>query len=311
MNSFVDDFKREWYKPNNIITRLILVNVGVFVVLNLIRLISAISGIDELLHYMQLAFFIPPNALEFLMRPWTLLTYGFTHQGFFHILFNMLVFYWFAQMVRDVIGGQRVFSIYILGVIAGGLSYLLLYNAGYVADFLMVNKPSAGMLGASGAVFALVAAAATLRPNAQIYLLLIGPARLKYVALGVVFLSLIAIPDGNVGGQVAHLGGALVGWLFVVQYQKGREIDRPILTVSNWVESRFQPKAKRRSKAKMYAKKGGSSKRSGRAGRESQRSASGSPDQSTVDRILDKISASGYESLTAEEKQILFRASKK
>ncbi|WP_027003221.1 rhomboid family intramembrane serine protease [Hugenholtzia roseola] len=301
MRSFVDDLKYEWNKPNNTVIRIILINVIVFIVVSLVGLFGRFGTfmmeVQNLTNYLVV---LRPNAFDALMTPWTLLTYGFTHKGFLHILMNMLMLYWFGKFVGDYIGSQRLLGLYLWGVIAGGLLYLLAYNTVFVG----YQNYTTGLIGASAGVYAILVGGATLLPEMRVHLLLIGAVKLKYVAAVSVFLSILAIGLENTGGNLAHLGGALMGFVFIKQFQKGRDWSVIFVKIGNFFSNLFK-RRRPKMRAKSYAHHSSQS--------QSQKNSPSAvvPNQEIIDRILDKISESGYESLTQEEKQVLFRASQK
>jgi hypothetical protein len=224
--------------------------------------------------------------------------------GIFHIVFNMLVLYWFGQIVVSEIGSNRFLGLYIWGILAGGVAFLLLFN--FVPYF--AAQPTLGLVGASAGVYAVVIAAGILLPNVKMNLFLIGEVSLKTIAIAYVVLSFIMLAGGdNAGGDIAHLAGALIGYLFVVQYKKGNDWSKPIVSFIMFFQNLF----KRRAKMKAY-RGGESSYRADDENSQKQaRAKKTNEEQNTIDAILDKISDSGYESLTQKEKQILFQASKK
>jgi membrane associated rhomboid family serine protease len=243
-----------------------------------------------------------------MFRPWTLLSYAFMHAGLFHIFFNMLNLYWFGKLIAEYVGSKRVISLYILGALVGGVSYVVLYN---ILPIYQSRILSAEMVGASGAVCAIIMAAATMLPDYTFFMLFIGAVRIKYIAAFVIFISFVGLPTANAGGSIAHLAGILVGYIFVVQLRKGNDLGVWINQISDFLYSPFQRKAEMRV---TYTKT--KNKVSVDATPKSNTNNSGgkspiSPSQAEIDAILDKISASGYESLTTDEKQKLFKASQK
>jgi membrane associated rhomboid family serine protease len=298
MNGFLDDFKNTWHKPNNGLARLIIINVFIWVFLNLVFFISRVSGSPGLYDGIMVNIMLPPNIVTFFMKPWTLITYFFTHQDFFHILFNMLFIYWFGKLLQDSLGTRKLVSVYVWGGIAGGLSYLILFNT--IPFF--IEKAGSGMIGASAGVYAIVVATATLMPDHRIFLLLFGPVKIKYIAAVYIFLSFLGTIQANAGGNVAHLAGALMGFLFIYQMRNGSDLSRPVYNVIDFFADLFKskPKVKVSHSSKTTVKGASMGKLDKNA-----------PKQADIDAILDKISEYGYEKLTAEEKQILFRASQK
>ena len=302
--SIVQDIRTAFSRRDNAVVQLILLNVLVFaavVLLEAITFLSQAAG-AQLLIMRQLV--LSANLGVLLRHPWTVLTYAFTHQGFFHILFNMLNLYWFGQLLREYLGDRRLVSIYILGGLAGAAVFLLAYN------LLPVLQPAAEagqvVLGASGAVTAVIVAAATLLPDYQFSLILIGPVKIKWIAAALVLISLAGVNGGNSGGEIVHLGGALLGFVFIKQLKAGRDLGRPVQAVGDWfgrllsARPAMRVSTPTRRTAPVAAAAPGTAKKP---------APTDLPMQDEVDRILDKISRSGYESLSKEEKQKLFRAS--
>ncbi|OKL41909.1 rhomboid family intramembrane serine protease [Pontibacter flavimaris] len=303
MMSITDDIKNAFRQPNNTLKQLILINVIVFVVLIVTRTILILTSGTWVYNATMRFLALNPDLFIFITRPWTLITYFFTHEGFLHIIFNMLNLYWFGQLLREYLGDRKLLSLYMLGGIAGGVLYMLSYNfIPYFAD----RAAYSFMIGASASVLAIVVGAATLLPNFAFNLILIGPVRIKYIAAFLVLLSISGAVGDNAGGNIAHLGGAFIGWLFVKQLQRGNDMGRPVLAVLDFFANLFKRKPKLKVTHSSFT--GGRAKPNGKSS-----SSNGpiSPDQSEIDRILDKISSSGYESLSKEEKQKLFQASQK
>ena len=220
-NGILEEFKTAFSKPDNGLIQIILINLAVFIVVLLSRIFLTLSGGEELYHAFLLWFMLPAALSEFIIKPWTLITYFFLHEGFMHILFNMLFLYWFGNIIKEFLGGGKVVSLYILGGIAGGLFYLLIYNT---IPFFHDRVAGSVMLGASGAVFAIVVGAATFMPNYTMYLLFLGPVRIKYIAIFYVFLSFAQSTGSNAGGELAHLGGAAIGYLYIIQLRRGTDL---------------------------------------------------------------------------------------
>jgi membrane associated rhomboid family serine protease len=293
-----DDFKNAWSRPNNGMIQLIMINVIVFVVLIVMKVVLSLSGVSEIYRAVLDQFMVPASIDSFIRRPWTLITYFFTHVDFFHILFNMLALYWFGKIIVEYLGDQRAISMYVIGGIVGGLFYILIYN---LIPYFHERVAGSDMLGASAGVTAIVVGAATFMPNYTFFLLFLGPVRIKWIALVYVFLSFAGIIGENAGGQLSHLGGALMGFIFIRQLQRGNDIGTPVVSVMEWFKGLFKPSPKIRVTHKS-TKFTGAKKAS---------SSNTKSDQDEIDAILDKISHSGYESLSKEEKQKLFNASKK
>ncbi|WP_347159785.1 rhomboid family intramembrane serine protease [Pontibacter chitinilyticus] len=302
--SIFEDIRDSFRQPNNTLKQLILINVIVFVVLIVLRTVLYLSENSGMYNLLMRYLALNSEPAYFFTRPWTLITYFFTHEGFLHILFNMLNLYWFGQLVREYLGDKKLLSLYVLGGIAGGILYLLCYNfIPYFADRASFSL----MIGASASVLAIVVGAATLLPDFSFNLILIGPVKIKYIAAFLLLLSISGAVGDNAGGNLAHLGGALIGWVFIRQLQRGNDLGRPVLAVTGFFSRLFS----RRPKLKVTHRQAAYSSRTNGSGRTASANYPGKPDQDEIDRILDKISSSGYESLSKEEKQKLFQASQK
>ncbi|MCW5909584.1 MAG: rhomboid family intramembrane serine protease [Cyclobacteriaceae bacterium] len=242
---------------------------------------------------------IPAQVTAFIQKPWTIITYSFVHDlsSIWHILFNMLVFYWFGKLFIEYLGSDKLIAVYVLGALAGAICYLLVYNT---IPFYQAKIPVLGMVGASAAVYAVLVAVATLLPDYTFFLMFIGPVRIKYIALIYIVISFIGSVGLNAGGNIAHLGGALIGYIYIKQLQAGVNWGGWITATLGWFKSLFTPGPKvkvtyRKTEPRSTSAPAGASKAT----------------QEEIDAILDKISDRGYESLTKEEKEKLFNASKK
>lgn len=264
---------------------LIGINIVVFLAVNIPGIIEKLFFESDFLtthfnDYLALPAYLP----KLLVRFWTPLTYMFMHAGILHILFNMLWLYWFGQIFEEYLGKKRTVGLYLMGGLAGALLFILAFNT--VPAFTRVNAAVyATMVGASASVMAIIVATATLLPDYTISLILIGPVRLKWLALFFVIMDFLGIAGLNAGGEMSHLGGALLGFLYIRQLQKGND----------WIGS-FNKLFKGRPKLKVVVKNAA-------------KKPSLQPRQEEIDVILDKISRSGYDSLSKQEKEILFRAS--
>jgi len=298
MAGIFDELKQNFKRPNNALNQLIIVNAIVFVGLGLLGVISSFSGSGTIYAIIDKQFTIPANLEEFIYRPWTLITYAFSHAGFFHILMNMLVLYWFGMLISEYLGSAKLVNLYVLGALAGGIVFILAYNL----IPILAERSSGGMVGASAAVFSVATAAAVLLPDYRFRLILIGPVKIKYLVAVYIILSVLGSAGANAGGNLAHLGGAGIGFLYVKGLQAGTDFGLWIQKFLEGVKSIFSSKPK----IKVTYKNKSGNKSSGKA------SASNSKlEQDEIDSILDKISEKGYESLSKEEKQKLFNASKK
>ena len=307
--SIVQDIRTAFSRRDNALVQLILLNVLVFAGLIVLQAVMTVTSTGGYFLNVLRQFELSSSLTVFLRHPWTVLSYAFTHtivysgfwDGALHILFNMLNLYWFGQLIREYLGDRRLVSLYVLGALCGAAIFLLSFN------LIPAFQPGLGrpMVGASAAVSAIIVAAATLLPDYTFMLILLGPVRIKWIAAVVVLISLAGLSGGNPGGMLAHLGGALLGFVFIKQLQAGRDMGRPVQAVGNWFSNLFSHRPAMRvsspSRRPEPVTTTGSSSR--------KPAAPGQPLQDEIDTILDKISRSGYESLSKDEKQKLFRAS--
>lgn len=301
--SILNDLKRQ-FTNGNVVIQLIIINVAVFLILRLINIFGYIATGDR-----QAAYDVVNSVLEWVMlradiselikRPWALITHMFAHYEFGHILFNMLFLYWFGRIIQEFIGNKKILPLYIMGGLAGAILFIISYN---IFPGLLAEMPYVKGLGASAGVMAIIVGAATLVPDYSVYLLFFGSVRIKYIALLAVVIDLISISGLNTGGHIAHLGGALFGFLFIRQLQVGNDWSKPFYSLLDGIKRIFVPSKRPRV---VY-------KRRRKAKREKVTSNEdiNQDKQERVDAILDKIARSGYDSLTKEEKEFLFRVSK-
>ena len=299
-NLLVEDFKAK-FRSGNPITRLILINVALFLFVSIFRIITFLSGESGI--FILVEEFIKDNlaiSLSFVdlaQKPWTLITYMFTHFSLMHIFWNMITLYWFGQLFINYTNSKKLIPLYLLGGISGALLTLILFTA------IPAFQPFIGapMIGASAGVTAIIVATATLIPNVNMNMMFIGPVKLIYVALFVIFIDVLNVASyDNIGGNISHLGGALMGYLFIFQYKRGVDFSKGINRFFDWISGLLSIKPK--SKMKVAYK---------RKVTDEEYNYNKKVEQENIDRILDKISKSGYESLSKSEKDILFKASVK
>ena len=295
-SSFLDEI-RNFFTRGSILARLIGINLAIFVLVSFIRVIffltDAPSAYDSIIHW----FGVPSNPETLLARPWTLISYMFLHFDIFHIFFNMLILYIGGRLFRDFLGEDRLTGTYIIGGLIGALFFILSYN--FFPVFQQIKAVSVA-IGASAAVLAIFVAVATYMPNYQLPLIILGRIRLKYIAIFFVVLDLISIDKGNSGGHLAHLGGALWGFTYIALLKKGKDPGRWLGVWINALGSIFKPKPKMRVEYKSERPVTDEEYNKRRANQ-----------QKRMDQILDKISKHGYDSLSKEEKEILFKLSNK
>jgi membrane associated rhomboid family serine protease len=299
-NTIVNDI-REKIRNGNSVTRLIIINVVVFLVISIFRILSFLSGetgtMRSLEDFFKEILSLPLSFEGLLYRPWTLITYMFTHFALMHIFWNMIGLFWFGQILTEYTSNRKIIPLFLLGGLAGAILTIIIIT---IVPSLGIYQ-GAPMIGASAGVTAIIVAAATLVPEVKINMIFIGPVKLIYVALFFIFIDVLNLASySNIGGNLAHLGGALMGYLFIVQYKKGKDMSTPINRFFDWISSFF--KGSSRGKMKVVHKKTISDEEYNQMKNVNQRQ---------VDAILDKISRSGYESLSKTEKEILFRASNK
>ncbi|GAA3936537.1 rhomboid family intramembrane serine protease [Hymenobacter algoricola] len=297
--SIVNDIRAAFSRRDNALNQLLLINVLVFVFLVLVKAVLWLSGFSPYFANVLRQFVLPSDLPSLLRHPWTLLTYAFTHEGFFHILFNLLNLYWFGALVREYLGDRRLVSLYILGALVGGIVFVAAFNL--IPTLRPYAAAGTPLLGASAGVTAIVMAAATLLPEYTFSVVIIGPVRIKYIAAFVILISVIAINQGNPGGGIAHIGGAILGYIFIKQLQAGRDLGRPVQAIGDWVGNLVSGRPNLRVTHRSRAAEAPATKKAVPI----------KPEQEEIDGILDKISRSGYESLSKDEKQKLFKASQK
>lgn len=285
MNTFWQQIAYKTLRSSSKLYLLIAISVAVFLVINISSEVARLFWQSDVIKtytndYLALPSYLP----KLLSRFWTLVTYQFMHAGILHILFNMLWLHWMGQIFEEFLGTKRTIGLYLLGGLFGGAFFVIAYNV--FPLFAQSGAAISGsVVGASASVMAIIVGAATIAPNYTIPLMFIGPVKLKWLVLFYVAIDFLGVTGPNAGGQIAHLGGAFFGFMYVKQLQKGNDWIAPIAGLF-----------KKRSKLKVVANNEG-------------KTAVSKPRQEDVDRILDKISQSGYEKLTKQEKEILFRAS--
>jgi membrane associated rhomboid family serine protease len=289
----LSDIKRT-FREGSAVTRLIYINLGVFLVVQIVGVGFYLTGKSNILPDILS---VPSNISEILKRPWTPVTYMFLHTGFIHLLFNILGLYWFGKLFLYRLEGEKLLGVYLLGGLSGAAFYVISYNL-----FPVFDSVNGLLLGASASVFAILVAIAFYDPNNEIHLSFIGSFQLKYIALFYVLLSVIGISATNPGGNIAHLGGAAWGWFYIFQLRKGKDMGaglvRFIDKISVSIQNLFRPE----NNLKVTFK------RTPRDDYEYNKLKK--MEQEEVNRILEKIGKSGYDNLTKSEKELLFKQGK-
>ena len=292
----IADEIKDSFKRGGVVTRLIYVNVGVFLAIIILDILFSflLSDFAEVIKWWLS---VPADLGVLIFRPWSILTYMFVHADFLHILFNMLYLYWFGNIFLRYFNPRQLLGVYFIGGLAGELLYLVSYN---VFPALNNFTDSPIMMGASASVMAIIFAAANYSPNYKVHLILIGPVKIMHLAIIMLILDLISITSfDNTGGHLAHIGGALFGMYFSSKVAKGKDVTRRF----NHFMDNFASLFSRKPKMKVTHTK------SRRPMNDMEYNASKRSKQNEIDRILDKIKNSGYDSLSKQEKDDLFNAS--
>ncbi len=279
------------FKQLSIVLKIIVINTLIFLIFYLGSFFFKLSP-STLVSW----FVLPTSFLEIVCQPWSFVTYAFLHAGFWHLFWNMYLLYWFGLYVLNLFTSKRFLTIYLLGAINGGLFYVLAYNL-----FPVFNNISSNLMGASAAVLAIVIFIATYTPDAMVRIFTFR-IKLWQIGLVMVLLDLFQLPSsGNAGGLIAHMGGAIFGYVYAIHLKKGNDIgiwfENFMDLLVNLFKSNKYKHFKQVHKTKQSAPK--NTKRNPTTNY-----------QIKIDRILDKIGKSGYDSLTKAEKDFLFKAGK-
>ncbi|WP_396196813.1 rhomboid family intramembrane serine protease [Flavobacterium sp.] len=286
--NILDDVKLQ-YRTGGMVQKLLFWNIGLFVLATLVDVGLKFSGIAfSYFDYVALS----SNTAVFIAKPWTILTFNFFHAGVFHLIFNVLLLHFSGRLFNTYFTDKQLFGVYLLGGIFSGLTFIALY--------FVLGKVSL-LVGASGAIMALLIATATYAPFMLLRIPLVGTVKLWHVAFFILLMDLIQLPLENMGGHLAHFGGALFGFMYIKLLQKGVDLTKPISVFLDRLVTIAKPKPKtpfrkvHRNTEKKSVHSYGQNK---------------DMTQKQIDEILDKISQSGYDCLTKEEKEFLFKAGK-
>lgn len=290
------------FQTATVVEKLIGINVLIFLLVYLFRTLGFLFQFpsDFLMEWLV----FPKDIEEFIFKPWTIITYAFLHGGLWHILSNMLILYFSGIYFLNYFSPKRLLNYYFLGAIVGALVYMLSYNL--FPAFQATGRSY--LLGASAGVMAVLVGIATYIPQMRVRLLLLGSIKFWYIAAFLVLLDVIQIPMGNAGGHLAHLGGALLGYVYTTQLQKGNDIGSWFGKLMDGFVSIFKPTPKKARMKTVYRK---GKKTTSSTSRTTVASRMNKDEkQKQIDDILDKISKSGYDSLSKAEKDFLFKAGK-
>jgi membrane associated rhomboid family serine protease len=282
MRSIWTDIKNIIQQPGQGLLKIIIANGAIFIALMIARVGLLIAGKSELFDAFFAQVSLPSSLDLIIQRPWSLLTYFFLHIEVFHLVFNMMFLYWFGIIIQDFIGNKRLVQLFFYGGLAGAAAFIIAMNT---VSFFIEKGPNF-MNGASAGVFAVVVAAATIRPNYEVRLLLIGQVQIKYISAFYVLWSFIETTGSNAGGNIAHLGGAILGFIFAKNFLAASRpqaiFEIKIKEFAQVVNQKIQPRKEPETVP-----------------------------EEELNSILDKISQSGYDSLTDYEQKRLFKASQK
>lgn len=285
---------RYQYTRLSIAQKLIVVNVGVYIVNAILPFLFGLER-DAFMQWFEL----PKDMGAFLTQPWSIVTYSFFHGGIWHLFWNMIILYFASRIFLNLFGSRKLINVYFLGVIFGGLIFMLSYNV-----FPVFSGVRTALIGASAGVTAVLIFICSYMPNQEVRLFFFN-IKLWYLGVFVVLLDLIQIPSsGNAGGHMAHLGGAFLGYLYARQLLKGNDIGAWFSNMLDSVTELFRSKKEAKAPLKTVYRKKGRKRRKDTVDYDKESK------QRRIDAILDKISKSGYESLSKEEKDYLFKAGK-
>ena len=293
------DYLKEIFLGNNILSRLILINTVIYLVVNIVGLATGLfNASGETISPLAKLLALPANIDLLVRKPWTLFTYMFLHERFFHLFFNLIMLYFGGLIFQEYLNQRKLLWTYILGGLTGGLFFVLAFNL--FPAFLPIKDISIAM-GASASVLAIIIAISTYVPDYSVHLLFFGRLKLKYIAIAFVIIDVLSIQAENPGGHIAHLGGAFWGFIYAYTLRRGKDIYGIFGTFNT-------PKF---TWGKNEGKFDTTRSKSGRPVSDDDYNYKRAASQEEIDRILDKISKSGYSSLTKKEKELLFKTSNK
>lgn len=305
LQSIWDDIKQE-FGYGNMIKRIIIVNLAVYVVVNLIWVVI-VGAYPDFYQGMIRFFSMSASLKHILLHPWVVFSHMFLHEGFFHILWNMLFLFWFGRIFGDLLGDRRVLPLYLLSGLGGALFFFLSAKFGAIPG-------DSYALGASAAVLGILVAAGMTAPNYEMRLLFFGNVKLKWIVAALVFMNVLSTRGmTNVGGAWGHLGGIAVGFAFAYFLQRGTDLTRPVTGVLDRITDfidglrRSRARSSRPGPRAAFTRGRRVKKQGGSHHSDNQR---GPDHQERLDAILDKIKERGYQGLSKEEKDFLANASK-
>lgn len=286
----ITDSVKAFFNQKSALSRLMLINISIWIICLFISVFTWLFNISDISFVTKL-FAVPADISSLAEKPWSIFTYMFLQEEFWHLFFNMLMLYYGGQIFLQFFSQKQLLLTYIFGGLVGALFFILAFNAFPVFEN---TKTYAFALGSSASVLSILIAAATYQPEYRLNLFLLGQVKMKWIAIIFVVIDLLSIPKGNSGGHIAHLGGAL--WGFLYAYLLKKDFDFYLIF---------------KRKARIKVKTRNAHNYHQRPKTDEQYNAERAQEQEETDKILEKIAKNGYSSLSEKEKEFLFRQSKK
>lgn len=286
----ITDSVKAFFNQKSALSRLMLINISIWLICLFISVFTWLFNISDISFVTKL-FAVPADISSLAEKPWSIFTYMFLQEEFWHLFFNMLMLYYGGQIFLQFFSQKQLLLTYIFGGLVGALFFILAFNAFPVFED---TKTYAFALGSSASVLSILIAAATYQPEYRLNLFLLGQVKMKWIAIIFVVIDLLSIPKGNSGGHIAHLGGAL--WGFLYAYLLKKDFDFYLIF---------------KRKARIKVKTRNAHNYHQRPKTDEQYNAERAQEQEETDKILEKIAKNGYSSLSEKEKEFLFRQSKK
>jgi len=290
----ISDLKEQFRKGTNLL-KLIYINSAVFIVMAVLQIIAVLANKPGISSSVVEFLAVPASFSNLLLKPWTVITYMFLHEGFFHVLFNMLWLYWFGRIFSDYFDQKKLVAVYILGGLSGALFYILSFNI-FPAFSETIHVSIA--MGASASVMSIVVATAAYVPDYSVHLFLLGRVKIKYIAIGIFLLTSVFDFSVNTGGKIAHIGGAAFGIIYALRFKQGKDTGKWITSIIDTIATWFKPRKKMTVSYKKPMN-------------DLEYNKMKADHQEQINKILEKISKGGYDSLTKAEKEILFKEGQK
>lgn len=284
------DGLKNFFSQKTILSRLMLINIAIWVICMFISVFTWLFNISDISFVTRL-FAVPSDISSLAEKPWSVFTYMFLQEEFWHLFFNMLMLYYGGKIFLQYFSQRQLLYTYILGGLFGAVFFVMAFNIFPVFENL---KGNAFALGSSASVLSILVAAATYQPEYRLNLLLLGQVKMKWIAITFVLIDILTIPHGNSGGHIAHLGGALWGFLYVIMMKNN-------IDLSSMFKRKTRIRVKSRNTENYHQ----------RAKTDEKYNAERAENQAEIDRILEKIAKNGYSSLNEKEKEFLFRQSNK